>query len=223
MNKSITVIILVVFLASGCASNKDFSHSQNVPRISAATSDKPSDHHSAPVGTSTIDITSSDKPSDYRIGTGDVLEITVFGEETLSRPGLVVRPDGKISFPLVGDIQAGGHTSGEVKEQLEKSLQEYIPAAVAAVGVAQLASLQYYVVGKVNKPGVFSTSKPITVLQALALAGGLTAFAAENKIMIMRDFGTQASKIPFNYRKIKNGENMEQNILLQRGDVVLVP
>jgi len=223
MKNSFTLLIFVVLLAAGCASNEDFGQVRMDSRLTPTSSDRASGREPLPASPSAIVSTPSETPSDYRIGAGDVLEITVYGEDALSRPGLVVRPDGKISFPLVGDIQAGGLTSAEMKEQLERDLREYIPAAVAAVGVAQLASLQYYVVGKVNKPGVFTTSKPITVIQALALAGGLTPFASESKIIIMRELGTQTSKIPFNYRKIKNGENMEQNIVLQRGDVVLVP
>ena len=114
---------------------------------------------------------------DYKIGPGDVLEVSVYGEESLNRKDLVVRPDGKISFPLVGDVQVGGLTTAQAKEALEQSLHEYIPGAVASVSVMQLGSLQYYVVGKVNKPGMYNVSKPLTVLQALAMAGGLTPFA----------------------------------------------
>ena len=113
---------------------------------------------------------------DYKIGPGDVMEISVYGEESLNRKDLVVRPDGKTSFPLVGDVQVGGLTTVQAKEALEQSLHEYIPGAVAAVSVLQLGSLQYYVVGKVNKPGMYNVSKPLTVLQALAMAGGLTTF-----------------------------------------------
>ncbi len=223
MKNSLAFLIFVVLLAAGCASDKGSGQVQPASRMSPASSERTSGLRPLPASPSAIGSTPSETPSDYRIGAGDVLDITVYGEDALSRPGLVVRPDGKVSFPLVGDVQAGGLTSAEMKEQLERDLREYIPAAVAAVSVAQLASLQYYVVGKVNKPGVFTTSKPITVIQALALAGGLTPFASESKIIIMRELGTRTSKIPFNYRRIKNGENMEQNILLMRGDVVLVP
>ncbi len=159
----------------------------------------------------------------YKIGPSDVLEITVYGEESLNRTGLVVRPDGKISFPLVGDIEVGGLTTEQAKESLEKELREYIPGAVAAVSVVQLGSLQYYVVGKVNKPGMYNVSKPLTVLQALAMAGGLTPFADESRIIIMRNHGSETARLPFNYKKIKRGQNVEENILLKRGDVVVVP
>lgn len=197
-----SVLLVVVCIAAGCASNSTTMSPQLPDALKAAQPE---------------DLTG------YKIASGDVLEITVFGEENLNRTGLVVRPDGKVSFPLVGDIEAGGHTTADVKEVLERKIREFIPTAVAAISIAQLGSLQYYVVGKVSKPGMFNVSKPVTVLQALALAGGLTPFADEGKIIIMRNFGNETSKLPFNYRKIKKGENIEQNVLLQRGDVVVVP
>jgi polysaccharide export outer membrane protein len=161
--------------------------------------------------------------ADYKIGPGDVLEISVYGEESLNRKDLVVRPDGKTSFPLVGDVQVGGLTTVQAKEALEQSLHEYIPGAVASVSVMQLGSLQYYVVGKVNKPGMYNVSKPLTVLQALAMAGGLTTFAQEGNIVILRNSGKETVHIAFNYKKIKKGQELEQNIILERGDVVVVP
>ncbi len=160
---------------------------------------------------------------DYRMGPGDVLEVSVYGEESLNRKDLVVRPDGKISFPLIGDAQVGGLTTAQAKDALEQSLHEYIPAAVASVSIVQLGSLQYYVVGKVNKPGMFNVSKPLTALQALAMAGGLTPFAEESNIVILRNSGAGTVHLPFNYKKIKKGLNVEENIILERGDVVVVP
>jgi polysaccharide export outer membrane protein len=160
---------------------------------------------------------------DYKIASSDVLEITVYGEEGLTRPELVVRPDGKISFPLVGDIEVGGLTTVQAKELLEEKLRAYIPGAVAAVSVKQLGSLQYYVVGKVNKPGMFNVSKPVTVLQALALAGGLTIYADEKKIQIVRNKDGNVANLHFNYKDVKKGSHLEQNIFLERGDTVVVP
>ncbi|MCE5336082.1 MAG: polysaccharide export protein [Desulfobacteraceae bacterium] len=193
-------LLMLLLLAGGCSTSVDFQ--------------------TAGVAT---EFKSPEGDALYQIGTGDVLEITVYGEESLNRTGLVVRPDGKISFPLVGDIEVGGLTTTQAKDSLEKQLREYIPGAVAAVSVVQLGSLQYYVVGKVNKPGMYNVSKPLTVLQALAMAGGLTPFADESKIIIMRNYGSETARLPFNYKKIKRGLNVEENILLKRGDVVVVP
>ena len=109
------------------------------------------------------------------------------------------------------------------KRRWNKAFTEYIPGAVAAVSVLQLGSLQYYVVGKVNKPGMYNVSKPLTVLQALAMAGGLTPFAQESNIVVLRNSGKETVTLPFNYKKIKRGRGLEENIIMERGDVVVVP
>jgi polysaccharide biosynthesis/export protein len=162
-------------------------------------------------------------PGDYKIAPSDVLEITVYGEEGLARNQLVVRPDGKVSFPLIGDVEVGGLNTAQVKELVEEKMRAYIPEAMAAVSIMQLGSMQYYVVGKVAKPGMYNVSKPLTVLQALALAGGPVVFAKEDKISILRNHGKETLSLPFNYEEVKKGKNLEQNILLERGDVVVVP
>lgn len=159
---------------------------------------------------------------DYFIAPADVLEISIWGETELSRQ-LVVRPDGKVSFPLIGDISVAGKTTTEVKNLVEKKIKSYIPQASATVIVSQLGSLQYYVIGKVAKPGMFDVSKTLSVLQALAMAGGLTTFAKEGGISIVRYHGKETVRLPFNYKEVKRGKNLQQNILLERGDVVLVP
>jgi len=151
-----------------------------------------------------------------------VVEISVWGEPELKRD-LVVRPDGKISFPLAGDIEVAGKTTAQVKELVEKKIQALIPQANASVIVTKLDSLQFYVIGKVNKPGIFNVSKDLDVLQALALAGGMTTFAKEGDIIIVRTNGKETVKLPFNYDQVKAGKKLEQNVMLQRGDVVLVP
>lgn len=158
---------------------------------------------------------------EYTIAPSDVLEISVWGED-LTRE-LVVRPDGKVSFPLVGDIDVAGKTTSEVKALVESGMNTYIPGASATVIVRQLGSLQYYVIGKVNKPGMFNVSKPLTVLQALSMAGGLTTFAKEEEISVVRQAGSKTVHMPFDYKAVKKGKNLEQNIMLERGDVVLVP
>ena len=162
-------------------------------------------------------------PEEYRIAPGDVLEIMVYGEEGLKNQELVVRPDGMVSFPLIGDVVAGDMTTAQVKEEVEQRVREYIPEAVASVGVRQLGSLQYYVVGKVTKPGMYNVSKPITVLQALSLAGGMTTFADEKSINIVRNQDGKVTNLHFNYKKIKKGQSLEQNIILERGDTIVVP
>jgi len=211
--RTILALLLIAVLVSGCASNwtswLDVASWTGKPKT-VQEPEKLADG-------------SLQLSNDYKIGPGDILEISVYGEESLNRKDLVVRPDGKISFPLVGDVLVGNLTTSQAKEAVEQSLHEYIPEAVAAVSIMQLGSLQYYVVGKVNKPGMYNVSKPLTVLQALAMAGGLTAFAQESNIVILRNSGKETARLPFNYKKIKKGRNVEENITLERGDVVLVP
>ncbi|MDA8307027.1 MAG: polysaccharide biosynthesis/export family protein [Deltaproteobacteria bacterium] len=162
-------------------------------------------------------------PTVYRIAPGDVLSISVYGEKAMNEPDLVVRPDGKVTFPLVGDIAVGGETTARVKRELDEKLHKYIPEAVATVSVKALGSLQYYVVGEVNKPGMFDVSTPVTVLQALALAGGLTIFADDKHIEIVRNRSGKVTKLPFDYKQVVKGKNLNQNIVLRRGDTVVVP
>lgn len=159
---------------------------------------------------------------DYVIHPSDVLEISVYGENELTRK-LVVRPDGKVSFPLVGDIKVAGHSTSEVKAIIDKKVSAYIPEASSTIIIDQLGSLKYYVVGEVARPGMFNVPSQLTVLQALSLAGGLKTFADEDSIIIIRGHGKDATKILFDYSDIKKGKHLEQNILLDRGDVVLVP
>ncbi|SMC26727.1 polysaccharide export outer membrane protein [Desulfacinum hydrothermale DSM 13146] len=159
---------------------------------------------------------------DYLIAPGDTLEISVYGEPDLVRE-LVVRPDGKVSFPLVGDMEVAGKTTAQVKEMVERQVRPFIPSANATAIVTQLGSLQFYVIGRVNKPGMFNVSKPLSVLEALALAGGTTPFAKEDRILIIRGTGKNTTKIRFNLKDIKEGKHLGQNIVLERQDVVVVP
>jgi polysaccharide export outer membrane protein len=159
---------------------------------------------------------------DYVIYPSDVLEISIYGETELTRK-LVVRPDGKISFPLVGDIKVAGHSPTEVKAIIDKKVSAFIPEASSTVILDQLGSMKYYVVGEVARPGMFNVPSELSVLQALSLAGGLKTFADEDSIIIIRGRGKDTTKILFDYSDVKKGKRLEQNILLQRGDVVLVP
>jgi len=159
---------------------------------------------------------------DYLVASADTLEISVYGEQDLVRE-LIVRPDGRVSFPLVGDLEVEGKTTTQIKADVEKKIRDYVPDASVSVIVTGLGSLQYYVLGKVVNPGAFNMSRAVSVLQALATAGGMTTFAKEGDILIVRRYGKETTHIPFNYEAVKKGKNLEQNILLERGDVVLVP
>lgn len=158
----------------------------------------------------------------YQLGPEDVLDISVWKEEGLKKE-VLVRPDGGISFPLIGEIQAVGKTTGQLQKEIAQRLEKYIPDPVVSVAVLKIVGNKIYVIGKVNKPGEFAAGRYIDVLQALSMAGGLTSFAAENKIKIMRKENGQDVVIPFQYSKVQKGENLEQNITLKNGDVVVVP
>jgi polysaccharide export outer membrane protein len=158
----------------------------------------------------------------YRLGAEDVMLISVWKDEQLTRE-VVVRPDGVFSFPLVGDIQAEDHTVEEIRADLVKRLTKYIPNPNVSVSVTKVLSYKVYVVGRVNKPGEYLLGHYTDVLQALSLAGGLTPFAAENNIKIVRRIKRHQQTFPFRYGDVRKGNDLEQNILLQRGDVVMVP
>jgi polysaccharide export outer membrane protein len=158
----------------------------------------------------------------YQIGAGDVLEISVWKNPELSRQ-VTVRPDGMISLPLVNDVHVAGLTPMELRDLLTKKLAEYVPSAVVSVIVNKVESYSISVVGSVAKPGKFSLSSPTTVLEAIAMAGGLTEFASRRSITVLRSDGKGAStRIPFNYNNAIAGEASD-NLVLRAGDVVVVP
>ena len=160
--------------------------------------------------------------SAYLIQPGDILDISVWKEEDLLRQ-VLVRPDGGISFPLAGDLQAAGKSISELQDLMTTRLGKYIPDPLITVAVRQLDGNKIYVIGKVNKPGEIIANRNLDVVQALSVAAGMTPYAAANKIKILRRKNGKLTAIPFKYGEIEKGENLQQNIILQSGDVVLVP
>ncbi len=158
----------------------------------------------------------------YVIQPNDLLEIFVWKEPELTRK-VLVRPDGRISFPLVQDLQAAGISPGELKDRIETRLKEYLSAPNVTVVVDQIQSYRVYVIGKVQKPGIQSIEKPVTVLQALSLAGGFQDYAKEDEIVVVRKQSGENILFPFNYKDVIHGRKSEQNIFLRTGDVVVVP
>jgi len=158
----------------------------------------------------------------YIIQPNDILEVFVYKEPELTRE-VLVRPDGRISFPLVQDLQASGINPGELKTSIETELQHFLNAPSVTVIIKAIQSYQIFVVGKVQKPGSFLVEKPITVLQALAFAGGFQEFADESEMTIVRTIGTKSTILDFNYKNVVKGKNTGQNIYLKSGDVVVVP
>ena len=160
---------------------------------------------------------------EYRIGPGDVLSIEVWKDPALSRL-VTVLPDGMISFPLIGELTAGDRTVAELKKEIESKISRYVPDSPLTVEVRQVNSLHVYVLGRVNAPGRFILTSNVTVLQALAIAGGPNAFANRSKIRIFREKGGKTTMSPpFDYDEVTAGRNIETNVLLERGDVIHVP
>ena len=162
-------------------------------------------------------------PAGYRLQAGDIVAVSVWQEPGLEQL-VLVRPDGGISFPLAGDLEAAGATIDELSQRLRERLKKYISEPVVTVTLQEIPGNRVYVLGRVNKPGDFPlVTRDITVIQALAMAGGLTPFADEKKIQVLRTIDGRQRSIPFDYRRIRRGQGLEQNIPLRAGDVILVP
>jgi len=163
-----------------------------------------------------------DPSADFIIKANDILEIFVWKEPDLTR-NVLVRPDGYISFPLVQDLRASGMKPSQLKASLEEKLREYLTEPNVTVIVDQIRHYRIYVTGKVQAPSSFILEKPITVLQAISLAGGLQEFAKESDVKIVRSTSQGYSYLDFDYKEIIRGRNVDQNIYLESGDVVVVP
>ena len=172
--------------------------------------------------TSLSSLWAGEEAKDYVIGPGDALDISVWKDETLTR-SVIVLPDGKISFPLIGEVMATGKTVAQLKKEIEEKLSAFVPDVTLSFEVKQVNSMLIYVIGRVNTSGRFVLTANVNVLQALAIAGGLTPFAKRDKIKIFRQEGDKTNIFHFQYDSVVDGKNLEQNIMLNRGDVVVVP
>lgn len=198
--KSIVLVLSVFVLLGACASRSAVAPPQDA--AVKGQSEKPGD--------------------DYIIGSGDILDISLWKDEAMTKQ-VVVRTDGKIVFPLIGEIPAAGRTVAEVKEEMIEKLKEYVPEPLLNVDVKQINSMIVYVTGRVNNPGRYPVNTRITVLQALSIAGGLNPFAKRSKIKVFRQENGRTVTYPFDYDEVVDGENLQQNIVLNRGDVIVVP
>jgi polysaccharide export outer membrane protein len=158
----------------------------------------------------------------YKLGPEDNIEISVWKEPDLTKQ-IVIPPDGKITYPLIGEIKASGLTVKELQKEIHKRLEKYVSDATVTVILLKPLNYKIYVTGKVNKPGDFLVGKPTSVMQAISMAGGLTPFASPGKIVVMRKAGGKDEVFPFNYNKVSKGKSLEQNRTLMPGDVVVVP
>ena len=158
----------------------------------------------------------------YDISPGDIIEISVWKDPELSR-NLVVPPDGIISFPLIGSINITRLSVPELRKIVTQKLSEFIPDATVTIMLIEINSLKAYVIGKANNPGEFPINLETNVMQILSMAGGLNPFASKGNISILRQQDNRIIRIPFDYGQVEKGKNLEQNILLRPGDVVVVP
>jgi polysaccharide export outer membrane protein len=159
--------------------------------------------------------------AEYVIGVEDVLDIVVWREEDTTLE-VIVRPDGKITVPLVGDVQAAGRTASEIADQLTESLSRYIKEPLVAVIVSEINSFRVYVIGEVNSQGVLELRQRTRLLQALALAKGLTEFANKSDIVLIREENGRIERMRFDYKKLVKDENASDNIYVKPGDTIIV-
>lgn len=160
--------------------------------------------------------------NEYKLGPGDALEVFVWNDEQLSRQ-VVVPPDCIVSYPLVGDFDVKGKTVPELESEMQARFEKYLPDSPVSVSLLSANDLRIYITGKVNKPGVFPINLGTNVMQAISMAGGLSTFADGKKIIILRNEDNKIIKLEFNYSEVEKGKNLEQNIILKRGDVIVIP
>lgn len=159
---------------------------------------------------------------DYQVNPGDTLDISVWEEPELQGQ-VIVRPDGFFSFPLAGEVKASDRTITEIERSVRSQLQRFIPEVVVSVSVSAVSGFKIYVIGQVQSPGEFTLNRSIDVMSALAMAQGLTEFADARGIRILRRENGEQTAIDFDYRQVIRGSNLSDNIMLEAGDVVVVP
>ena len=159
----------------------------------------------------------------YIIGAGDVLRIVTWKEADFTLDKVIVRTDGKISFPLLNDVQAAGLTPVMLKDVLETGLKNYVSSPVITVTVIDSVSQQFYILGEVKKTGGYPIVKDISVLQAFALAGGFTEWAAKDEILLIRREAGQKKVYKIDYKDMAKGKNMDQDLLIKAEDIIIVP
>jgi polysaccharide export outer membrane protein len=218
MKRSILFFGTVVLLASAgytYAAPQDKKTGKEVPSMTAARNNNSGDDTKPTVMAATTD------PA-YVIGPQDVLDINVWKEPDMTRV-VPVRPDGKISLPLINDVQAAGVTPQQLAADVTTKLRKFLTEPQVTVIVTQINSQRVFVIGEVLHAGAFQLVPGTTVLQALANAGGFTTFADVKKIHVMRLINGKHTELPFNYREVLKGDNPDQNIKLEPGDTVVVP
>lgn len=158
----------------------------------------------------------------YLLNAGDQLDISVWNEEALQKQ-VIVLPDGMVSFPLAGELEAQGKTVSELQAALKQNLTEYLADPVVTVSVTSVSGNTIHILGKVTNPGIFAMNQPIDAVQALSLAGGLSPYAKEDDIIVLRRSGENQQVLSVHFAAIKEGQELETNIMLKSGDVIVIP
>ena len=158
----------------------------------------------------------------YLLNAGDVLDISVWNEEALQKQ-VIILPDGMIAFPLAGELAAEGETVTALQSALKRKLSEYLSDPVVTVSVVAVSGNNIHILGKVLTPGNFVMNNTLDAMQALSLAGGLSPYAEENNIIVLRRIGERQQILPVHYAAIKKGQDLETNVVLKSGDVIVIP
>ena len=219
MNRKLLFLGAMIMLASAVntpAAFQDKKNGKQDPPVNAARNGVTSG------GESGLAVTPATTDPAYVIGAEDVLDVNVWKEPDMTRV-VPVRPDGKITLPLINDVQAAGSTPQQLASAVTEKLRKFLTEPQVTVIVTQINSQRVFVVGEVLRAGAFPLVPGTTVLQALASAGGFTTFANVKKIHVMRVVNGKHTEIPFNYREVLKGDNPDQNIKLEPGDTVVVP
>jgi polysaccharide export outer membrane protein len=176
-----------------------------------------------PAAQNTLGPTGQIPPPSYRIGFGDILQIDVWKEPDASTPSMTVRPDGRVSLPMVGELPVIGLTSSELERTITEKLGAIIRDPHVSVSIREASSHKVYVIGEVRREGAIRMTGPMTVLQALAEAGGLNDYAKRSGIYVLRVVDGRQVRLPFNYEAVVRGQLARQNISLLPGDTVVIP
>lgn len=182
------------------------------------TPKRPDDKNSPPAQDRKNGVTASVDSNTYKVGPADVLNIKVWDEEKFSGP-VTVQQNGKITLPLVGELDAGGMTPIEIQASVAKALTKYVTKPLVTLTVLEVGSKKYYLDGQASHPGEYPLTVPTTVFEAISKAGGLQDFANAKKIYVLRG----DKRLPFNYKDVLRGKNMDQNIQLEPGDHIVIP
>jgi polysaccharide biosynthesis/export protein len=212
----ITVLVIAGTLAITTAALPQGPSHQEQKALASGTVSEPSGEHASAVSPA------AKVSADYVIGPDDVLDVSVWKEQDLTRT-LQVRPDGRISMPLLNDVQAAGFTPSQLAQTISERLKKYLTAPQVTIIVTQINSQRVYVIGEVTRPGAYPLLPGMTILQAISSAGGLTQFANSKKIFLMRNENHIQTKFPFSYKEVLDGRKAEENLPVKAGDTIVVP